>query len=157
MHQAIDIGKKQEVIKWIAEKGAGVASRAAPHFCKLGWDVDAATFHKWWRNKDEIMDIKPHQKRVKGGGWKPLLGALEDLLLDAIIDRRLRKEKVTQEWIALAARELYKSLDEDGSRFVASDAWISKFMKQNDLSLRKRTNLTVLSDEVLVGRAVSYM
>ncbi|ETN04607.1 hypothetical protein PPTG_14443 [Phytophthora nicotianae INRA-310] len=157
MRQAIDIAKKQEAIKWIGEQGGGVASRVAPHFRKLGWDVDASTYRKWWRNKEGIMAAQPHQKRLHGGGRKPLLGALEDLHLDAIIDRRLRKEKVTREWIGLAAKELYASLDETGNRFVASDAWISKFMKRNDLSLRKRTNLTVLSDEALVGRAIGYM
>ncbi|ETN10701.1 hypothetical protein PPTG_09795 [Phytophthora nicotianae INRA-310] len=36
MRQAIDITKKQEAIKWIGEQGGGVASRAAPHFRKLG-------------------------------------------------------------------------------------------------------------------------
>lgn len=56
-------------------------------------------------------------------------------------------------------RELFASLDNDDndSVFTASDAWVSKFMKRNDLSLRRRTNLTVLTDDVLVGRAVSYM
>eukprot|EP00644_Phytophthora_capsici_P018762 jgi/Phyca11/132068/e_gw1.130.22.1 len=30
-------------------------------------------------------------------------------------------------------------------------------MKRNDLSLRRRTNLTTLTDEQFIGRAVSYM
>ncbi|ETO59381.1 hypothetical protein F444_22251, partial [Phytophthora nicotianae P1976] len=53
MRQAIGIAKKQEAIKWIGEQGGGVASRAAPHFRKVGWDVDASTFRKWRRNKEE--------------------------------------------------------------------------------------------------------
>ncbi|ETK74842.1 hypothetical protein L915_18437, partial [Phytophthora nicotianae] len=144
MRQAIDIA-----IKWIGEPGGGVASRAVSHSRKLGWDVGASTFRKWWRNKEKIMAAQPHQKRLHDGGRKPLLGGLKDLHLDATIDHCLRKEKLTREWIGLAVKELYTSLDENGSRFVASDAWISKFMKRNDLSLLKRTNLTVLSDEAL--------
>uniref|UniRef100_A0AAV2YRD5 DDE-1 domain-containing protein n=1 Tax=Lagenidium giganteum TaxID=4803 RepID=A0AAV2YRD5_9STRA len=134
---AIDIFKKQEAITWIEKHGEGVHSRAAVHFHKLGWTVDAATFRKLWRDRDAIMRASPYRKRLKGCGRKPVLGELEDILLDAITNRRLDKEKVTRDWIALAA--------------------VSKFMKRNDLSLRRRTNLTVLSDDKLVQRAVSYM
>ncbi|ETM99215.1 hypothetical protein PPTG_18953 [Phytophthora nicotianae INRA-310] len=51
--RTIGIAKKQEAIKWIGEQGGDVASRAAPHFRKVGWDVDASTFRKWRRNKEE--------------------------------------------------------------------------------------------------------
>ena len=87
-----------------------------------------------------------------------MLGELEDTLLDAIIERRLKKEKVTREWIAVEALHLFASLDDGPQRtFQASSHWISSFMRRNDLSLRRRTNLTTLTDSQLVGRAVSYM
>jgi DDE superfamily endonuclease/Tc5 transposase DNA-binding domain len=78
--------------------------------------------------------------------------------VDAIIERRLKKEKVTRAWIAAQALHLYASID-DGPvrRFEASHQWVSCFMRRNDLSLRRRTNLTPLTDEQLVGRAISYM
>ncbi|DBA00287.1 TPA: hypothetical protein N0F65_001482 [Lagenidium giganteum] len=139
---AIDIFKKQEAITCIEKYGEGVPSRAAVHFHKLGWTVDAATFRMWWRDRDAIMRASPYQKRLKGGGRKPVLGELEDLLLDAIPNRRLDKEKGTRDWIALADVR-------------CSSAWVSKFMKRNDLSLRRRTNLTVLSDAKLVQRAAN--
>ncbi|GMF16754.1 unnamed protein product [Phytophthora fragariaefolia] len=103
------------------------------------------------------MSANPVQKRLKVGGRKPVFGALEDLLLDAIITRRLQKEKVTRDWIASAALLLYLTLDSDGTSFTGSAAWVSKFMKRTDLSLRRRTNLPILSDDVLVQRAITYM
>ncbi|KAG2894612.1 hypothetical protein PC115_g18108 [Phytophthora cactorum] len=41
--------------------------------------------------------------------------------------------------------------------FAASDYWVSNFMRRFEISLRRRTNLTVLDDDVLVNRAVCYM
>ncbi|OWZ05711.1 hypothetical protein PHMEG_00022146, partial [Phytophthora megakarya] len=39
----------------------------------------------------------------------------------------------------------------------ASPKWVTEFMKWNDVSLRRRTNLTTLTDDQLVGRTMSYM
>lgn len=90
--------------------------------------------------------------RIPGGGRKPLLDTYEDLLLDHIVEKRVRKEKVSREWIANETRKLV-SLPE----FVASERWVSSFMKRNGLSLRKVTNLTTLDDNTLLSRATSYM
>lgn len=156
---SIDLGRKQEVIEWIAADGQGVPTRAVKHFRALGWDFDPGTVRSWWRNRDRIQDAAPTQKRLKGGGRKPILGELEDMLLDAIIERRIKKEKVTREWIAVEALHLFGSANDEGPllQFEASPHWVSSFMRRNDLSLRRRTNLTTLSDSQLVGRAVSYM
>lgn len=154
----IELWKKQEVIKWIDTEGGGVPTRAVKHFRTQGWDLDPGTVRAWWRNREEIEAAEPTQKRLKGGGRKPILGELEDTLLDAIIERRINKEKVTREWIAVEALHLFGSTD-DGAvrRFDASPQWVSLFMRRNDLSLRRRTNLTTLTDAQLVGRATSYM
>ena len=153
----ISNGTKQEVITWISTKGAGVPTRAVAHFRGEGMSLDPGTVRKWWCNRTVIMAAAPHLMRVEGGGRRRALGDLEDLLLDAIIERRLRKEKVKREWIADKAREIFEGIETDGTQFVASPAWVSKFMRRNDLSLRRHTNLTVLSDEKLIDRAVSYM
>ena len=154
----IELSKKQEVIEWIANEGHGVATRAVKHFRGLGWDLDPETVRAWWRKREQIQDAAPSQKRLKGAGRKPVLGDLEDSLLDAIIERRINKEKVTREWIAVEGLHLFATID-DGPvrRFDASPQWVSSFMRRNDLSLRRRTNLTTLSDAQLVERAVSYM
>jgi hypothetical protein len=157
---SIPIWRKQEVITWIIEEGENCPSRAIAHFRPLGLNVDGAAVRKWWRCRDEIMAAKPHQKRVSGGGRKPLSTDMEVLLYDQIIDKRLRKEKVNRSWIADMAQTIYASLhvDDDAPKpFSASSHWVTNFMARFELSLRRRTNLTVLTDEKLVARAVSYM
>ncbi|KAG6590954.1 DDE superfamily endonuclease, CENP-B-like [Phytophthora cinnamomi] len=85
---------------------------------------------------------------------------MEDALYDEIVAKRLRKEKVTRAWIGHMARVIYASHHDDDAvfgGFAASPHWITGFMRRYGLSLRRRTNLTTLTDETLVERAVSYM
>ncbi|KAE8974795.1 hypothetical protein PR002_g25796 [Phytophthora rubi] len=82
---------------------------------------------------------------------------MEDMIYDLVIDKRLRKEKVTREWIADQALVCHASPHADDNApppFAASQHWVSNFMTRYSLSLRRRTNLTTLSDEALVDRAV---
>ncbi|GMF21507.1 unnamed protein product [Phytophthora lilii] len=154
---SIPIWRKQEVITWILEEGNGVPPRAVKHF-RL--NVDGTTIRKWWRNREQIMAAKPNQRRVSGGGRKPLCENMEDMLYDLIIDKRLRKEKVTREWIANQAVAVYASLHAEkdaAAPFSASQHWVSNFMARYALSLRRRTNLMTLTTDTLVSRAVSYM
>ncbi|CEG44436.1 hypothetical protein PPTG_14443 [Plasmopara halstedii] len=106
------------------------------------------------------MVAKPHQLRFPGGGRKPVSSTMEDLLYDEIINKRLKKEKVTKTWISDMGAAIYASLREDDilqERFAASQHWVANFMARYGLSLRRRTNLTVLTDEVVIERAVSNM
>ncbi|KAG3179315.1 hypothetical protein PC128_g16034 [Phytophthora cactorum] len=94
-----------------------------------------------------------HQQRMAGGGRKEALGVLKMIVL-----RRLKKVTVTREWIAIQALQIHGEIDDGPTRtFQVSSHWVSSFMKYNDLSLRRRANLTTLSDEQLVGRTVAYM
>ncbi|KAG2837590.1 hypothetical protein PC118_g5067 [Phytophthora cactorum] len=52
---------------------------------------------------------------------------------------------------------LFDETGNSAQRFVASDNWVTRFMARYDLSMRRRTNLTTLTDDVLTDRAVSYM
>ncbi|KAG3119363.1 hypothetical protein PI125_g2083 [Phytophthora idaei] len=52
---------------------------------------------------------------------------------------------------------LFDETGNSAQRFVASDNWVTRFMARYDLSMRRRTNLTTLMDDVLTDRAVSYM
>jgi hypothetical protein len=69
---SIPMWRKQEVIQWIIDEGNNCPTRAEAHFRPLGLDVDGAAIRKLWRDRDEIMAAKPHQKRLSGGGRKPL-------------------------------------------------------------------------------------
>lgn len=147
----IPVHQKQELIKWIEEHGDGVPSRAAKHFVALGWRIDARMCRRYWNQREEIEAMDGSAYRVQGAGRKPILGGFENELLDLITERRVRKEKVSRQWIAEVAVGL------GITDFVASEHWVSNFMRRNDLSLRKVTNLTILNDVELVNRAVAYM
>ncbi|KUF76920.1 hypothetical protein AM588_10000019 [Phytophthora nicotianae] len=161
--KSVELSIKKQALDWIATEGGGVPSRAEAHFRQRGWRISAACFREWWRKRDEILAAAGSRRRLEGGGRRPVLGELEDTLVDMIYDLRISKEKVTREWIAAQARELFHSsrteeeAEEHPIRFTASDPWVSSFMQRNGFSLRRRTNLTTLTDEELVRRAVSFM
>ena len=50
-----------------------------------------------------------------------------------------------------------KELAGEDLNFSASDGWLDNFLARNEFSYRRKTNLTALSSEELVNRAVSYM
>ncbi|GMF66348.1 unnamed protein product [Phytophthora lilii] len=126
---SISNGTKQEVITWIDTQGEGVPTRAVADFRQQGLNLDPGTVRKWWRKQTEILAAPPHLMRVEGGGRSRALGTLEDVLLDAIIDRRLRKEKVKREWSAEKARDIFEGMGTSGAQFTASPAWVTKLMR----------------------------
>jgi hypothetical protein len=98
------------------------------------------------------LDGDCKSKRLRGGGRKSLLGDVEDILADEIIERRIKKDKVTRKWIKNRAMELF----EEDVQFKASEGWLDSFLERHEFSLRRRTNLTTLTDEQLLVRAVEY-
>ncbi|EGZ17502.1 hypothetical protein PHYSODRAFT_502988 [Phytophthora sojae] len=154
--KSVELSIKRQAIEWIVSEGGGVPSRAEAHFRALGWRISAGGFRQWWHNRDQILAGQGNRRR-------PVLGEAEDVLVDLIYNRRLLKEKVTRDWIAAQAHQLFRSSrteeehEEHPIGFAASDPWITAFMQRNGLSLRRRTNLTTLTDDELVSRAVSFM
>ncbi|KAG6963825.1 hypothetical protein JG688_00007973 [Phytophthora aleatoria] len=85
---------------------------------------------------------------------------MQEALYDEAVTKRLKKQKVTRGWIGHMARVFFacqqsNSAGPDG--FAASPHWVTGFTRRYGLSLRRRTNLATLTNEVLVDRAVSYM
>lgn len=101
------------------------------------------------------LSSEPHPAPSQWQWYKVPTRRIEDTLFDLIIQRRVLKLKVSRERIQAKARELAHA--EGHENFVASDKGLSLFMKHYDLSLRRTTNLTDLSNEELVSRALSYM
>ncbi|GMF51781.1 unnamed protein product [Phytophthora fragariaefolia] len=102
----ISIWKKQDVINWIDTAGEGVPSRASAPFRSLRWNFDSATARRWWCQREEILAAQPTQQRVAGGGRKPALGALEDLLLEKLCCATSRKKRLPERGMQL---KLYSS------------------------------------------------
>ncbi|ETP46621.1 hypothetical protein F442_07152, partial [Phytophthora nicotianae P10297] len=115
-----------QAIEWVATEGGEVPSRAVAHFRQREWRITASCFRLWRRDREQIMAEHGARRRIVGGGRRPLLGAVEDALVDLIYEKRIRKEKVSRSWIALMALELFhqsrteEKHEEDPIRFVAS-------------------------------------
>lgn len=148
--------EKKEVIDWI-ERNGEVPTRAVAHFQnELGWKISGAQVRYWWKKKESIKKAPIYRSRLQGAGARPRLADLEDVLYDQVIYMRTHKEKVTREWIQASAQRMVASELHDPD-FVASSRWLDGFMRRYDLSLRRPTNLTVLTDDVLTDRAVKFM
>lgn len=115
---------------------------------------DDSTFRHWYQKRDQIRSNDDKQRRIKGGGSRPALGALEEILCDEIIELRISKVKVTRKFVADRALEL---ANDAGIALKASNRWLDGFLSRNNFSLRRMTNLTSLSDEELIRRAVAFL
>ncbi|TYZ58609.1 hypothetical protein PybrP1_005940, partial [[Pythium] brassicae (nom. inval.)] len=106
----------------------------------------------WWTHHDATANSPATMLRIGGASAKPRLGELEDVIFDQVVLLRTQKEKRT-------ARELRTA--EAGDTFesasAVSDKWLAGFMSRYGLSLRRTTNLTVLTDYELTNRAVWYL
>ena len=95
---------------------------------------------EWRQNKLKIFEptIKPKNKRLKGGGKKPLDLQSENQLAEWIYERRSNGLHVSRKLIMAKAKYFYESeCDEsEKSLFVASNDWVSNFMRRNGFSLR---------------------
>ncbi|KAG3104508.1 hypothetical protein PI125_g13584 [Phytophthora idaei] len=150
------VAEKKEVVQWIEQNG-GVPTRAAAHFKNgRGWKNSEAQVLYWWKKRTAINAVPALPNRLSGTSAKPRLADIEDILFDQVLFRRSAKKKVNRDWIRDAGQRFAASeLGYDD--FVASDRWVIGFMRLYGLSLRRTTNLTVLTDDVLTDRAVSFL
>ncbi|KAJ0396886.1 hypothetical protein ATCC90586_002829 [Pythium insidiosum] len=71
-----------------------------------------------FQTRGELRESEETTFRVRGGGRKPVLGGFENELLDLIVERRVRKEKVSRQWIAEV------SIGLGLTDFIASTHWL---------------------------------
>ncbi|OWZ12835.1 hypothetical protein PHMEG_00013944 [Phytophthora megakarya] len=150
------MGEKKEVVAWI-DKHGGNPVKAAGYFQKeRGWKISAAQIRYWWKQKESIKSAPVSSLRLKGAGAKPRLAEVEDMIFDQVLFLRSEKKKVSRDFIAKMGKDLAQSELHDND-FVGSNKWVDGFMRRYDLSLRRTTNLTILTDDILTDRALSYM
>lgn len=118
------------------------------------WIVSPSQVLYWWKKRDDILAVSTNQLRLKGGGAKPQMDASDHVLVYLILQIRSLKLKVYREWIHVTARHLTHA--EAHETFVASDKCLSFFMGRFEIMLRRMTNMTTLSDNELVLRAINY-
>ncbi|KAE9314336.1 hypothetical protein PF008_g19504 [Phytophthora fragariae] len=137
---ANSMAEKKEVVQWI-EKNAGAPTPSAAFFKdERGWKVSEDQVRKWWKQRTAIKAAPALCSRLSGAGAKPRLSEIEDILFDQVLFCRSAKEKVCRDWIRDAG-------------FFASDRWVNGFTRRYGMSLRRTTNLAVLTDDVLTDRA----
>ncbi|KAE9217355.1 hypothetical protein PF005_g8690 [Phytophthora fragariae] len=141
---ANSMAEKKEVVQWI-EKNAGAPTPSAAFFKdERGWKVSEDQVREWWKQRTAIKAAPALCSRLSGAGAKPRLSEIEDILFDQVLFCRSAKEKVCRDWIRDAG-------------FFASDRWVNGFTRRYGMSLRRTTNLAVLTDDVLTDRAVSFL
>jgi len=149
------ISFKREVIQYM-ESNQVTAYQAVKYFnAKDDYTYDQSMFHQWFQKREQIKSTTVTKKRLPGAGRKPALDGLEEMLADEIVELRLLKLKVTRSFIAMRGKML--ALDAGLDAFKSSSHWVTNFMKRHGFSLRRMTNLTTLTDDQLLQRAVDYM
>ena len=101
------------------------------------------------------------RSKLSGGGRKPLSMKLEETLIEWIDSRRASGLRVSCKLIMKKAEITYRSIkagnNEDSEEFKASRGWLTRFMKRNGLSLRRKTSVAQQDPERLVAKLVAYI
>lgn len=105
--------------------------------------------HKW-RKAD--LSGTSSRRRKDGAGRKPLNLEMEEEIKTWIDHKRERNFVVRRKDI----QDFAKSLEANSS-FKASSRWLDGFFKRNNLSLRRSTTLSKLTDDQIINRAVQYV
>ena len=156
--QKYSLEVKKEVITYAEVHGNRPASRR--------FQVDERRIREWRVKKSEIEGLVVTKKgkqrsKLSGGGRKPLSTKLEEVLLEWIDNRRARGLQVSSKLIMEKAEITYRDMKEsnnmDAEDFKASRGWLSRFMKRNGLSLRRKTSVAQQDPERLVVRLVPYV
>lgn len=151
--RTFSIAFKKEVIAYM-EQGHSCYG-AMKHFDERDrYNYSQSMFQQWFLNREKIKSQAPSMLRASGGGRKALLGSLEEILMDEIIELRIMKTKVTRSFISDRAVSLAQ---QHNILLQATGNWVTGFMQRHGLSLRRTTNFTTLTNDVLISRAVSYM
>ena len=109
----------------------------------------------------EISTSKNSKKRIRleGGGRKPLSNEMEETLLEWIMERRLKILHVSRKIIRKKALLIYEDLkhtapDRYDENFEATIGWLFKFMKRNNLSLRRKISVAQKDPDLLISKIV---
>ena len=101
------------------------------------------------------------RSKLSRGGRKPLSLKLEETLIQWIDSRRAIGLRVSCKLIMKKAEITYRSIkagnNEDFEEFKASRGWLTRFMKRNGLSLRRKTSVAQQDPERLVAKLVAYI
>ena len=132
------------------------------------YGVDERRIREWRKNKAKISSLvslkgSKTRRRLLGGGSKPLSAILEERIMDWIKIRRASGLRVSRKLIMKEAYIYYirkMSTSErvlENEEFRTSRGWLGKFMRRNNLSLRRKTSIAQKDPEKLIAKLVSYV
>ena len=132
--KSYDLKFKQSVIKYAEENRNREAGRI--------FFIDENMVRRWRKKLSEISDkssssSQSKMRKLSGGGRKPVLGNLEEELLEKIIDEREKHHHVPCKLITVWAQQLAN--EHNLHEFRASRGWLFNFMQRSNLSIRRRT------------------
>jgi len=152
--RTFEVSFKKEVIEYIDDNRTTVYDACKYFSTRDRFQYNEGNFYTWYRNRERVLATANSKKRTSRGGRRPLLGELEELLADEIVEMRIQKMKVTRSFISDRAFEIARDND---INLVCGHHWVTNFMERHGFSLRRCTNLTTLNDNELINRAVQYM
>lgn len=123
---------KLRVIELAEQQGNRAAAR---HF-----NVNESHVRYWRKQKARLLTAKPASKAFRG----PKQGkfpALEQELLTYVEQVRKSGCAVSTEMLQFEARRIAVAKSISAAEFKASRGWITRFMRRNSLSIRRRTTL----------------
>ncbi|KAJ0055712.1 hypothetical protein NL108_009966 [Boleophthalmus pectinirostris] len=133
-----DLKFKLSVVKYAEENSGEAAARR--------FSVDPKRVRDWRKNKTELLrrsEEDSERARLPGGGRKKASEELELNMREWVIRKRARHERVSRRMIRDMAKQMYATVsDSRDEEFVASAGWLNRFLRRNNFTSRKRTNIT---------------
>ena len=150
---------KIEAVNYVEINGNRAAGR------KYG--VDEKRIREWRKNKAKIAALvvlknSKTRKRLDGGGANPLSTNLEERVMDWVGVRRSSGLRLSRKLVMKKAQLLYQEMSTsegilENEEFKASRGWLEKFMRHNNLSLRRKTSIAQKHPEKRIVKLVSYV
>lgn len=110
----------------------------------------------WRQSKFKIFEptVKPKNKRLEGGGRKPLELQLENGLVEWIYDSRSNGLRVSRKLFMAKVKYFYKSEWDESEKclFVANNLRVNHLMRRNGFLLRRKATTAQQDPKRLIDK-----
>lgn len=128
--KAYTTGYKLQAVEYAKKNSKRAASKK--------FRVSRSVIKRWMETEDDFHKLGTDAKRNKGGGRRAKYPDLEKQLYEWVKEQRGLKIKVSRRLLKIKALSLRSPHDSE-EEFVASEGWLSRFMKRFKLSARRAT------------------
>ncbi|XP_033493159.2 uncharacterized protein LOC117263673 [Epinephelus lanceolatus] len=149
VRRKFDLRFKETVLQYAEETSGEQAARF--------FNIDSKRIRYWRKQRAELRSADEGRARLSRDGRKKLSVELERRLSEWIHAMRDRHQAVSADMIKNKALEIYPTVSDGGSRFVASTGWLQKFLKRYNLSLRRRSAVTQEDPNLLTEKLVWFV